>query len=497
MKIKAIAIALILAILLSPTAAQEWKVNLTVVFPALNDTVTFGVKLDATDGFDLNIDVPEPPPPLDGRQAYFYYPENPKSWQQKLSESYVASNFSLAFPLVVIYPDPSITNITIEWNATDLDDVPSFYSIELIGEQTINMREQTNYTFTTEVGKDYNFTIKVIDIAKPTVKITSPAEGATVKGTISIRGTASDPYLKSYVVEYFDGTNWTRIAESNESVTDNVLAIWDTTTVPDGSYKIRLTATDFAGNANSASVNVVVDNIVPPPPSRPARGGGGGIPLPPPLAAPSEFYASLIKYLRANEPRVIAMTSEIIDKVGILEIQATIQQTMSISATVFRVSALPSGVTEPEGDVYSFFEIVFTQRETQKKVEPSGYFKYRVSKEWLSSINAQINDIRFLKWDNGWIELSSKVVDEDDDYYYFKVDIDSFSLFAVVAVKKVTPTPQIPEETETPVEEKTKEITTPITTTPAPAWWQQPTSIAAIVIVIGAIIVLAYVLRRE
>jgi len=249
----------------------------------------------------------------------------------------------------------------------------------------------------------------------------------------------------------------------------------------------------------------VVSAPAPSQPSRPSGGGGGGggggIPLPPPLAAPSEFYTSLIKYLKANEPRVIAMTSDIIDKVGILEIQAVIQQTMSVSTTVSKVSSLPSGVTEPEGNVYSFFEIVFTQHGTQKKVEPSGYLKYRVSKEWLSSINAEPSDIKFLKWDNGWIELSSEIVDEDDDYYYFKVNLDSFSLFAVVSVKKVTTTPQIPEETETSVPEKTKEITTPtpITTTPtpAPAWWQQPTGIAAIVIVIGAIIVLAYALRRK
>jgi len=502
MKIK-IVITLLLAMLLSaPTAAQEWKVNLTVVFPDLNDTVTFGVKQNATEGFDLNIDVSEPPAPPTGEQAYFYYPENEKDWQQKLSESYVSQNYVIEFPLVVIYPGLS-TNITIEWNATDLGDVPSFYSIKLIGEQgIINMREKANYTFTTEVGKDYEFTIRVADIAKPTVEITSPSKGATVKGTISIAGTANDPYLASYVVEYSsDGIEWTRIAESNESVTDNVLATWDTTTVPDGNYKIRLTATDLAGNTNSASVNVNVDNVAPSPPPRRGGGGGGGIPLPPPLAAPSEFYTSLIKYLKANEPRVIAMTSDIINKVGILEIQAVIQQTMSVSTTVSRVSALPSGVTEPEGNVYSFFEIVFTQYGTQKKVEPSGYLKYRVSKEWLGSINAEPSDIKFLKWDNGWIELSSEVLDEDDDYYYFKVNLDSFSLFAVVAVKKVTPTPQIPEETETPVEEKTKEITkpTPITTTPTPtpAWWQQPTGIAAIVIIIVAIIVLAYALRRK
>jgi len=199
------------------------------------------------------------------------------------------------------------------------------------------------------------------------------------------------------------------------------------------------------------------------------RVGGGGAPLPPPLAAPSEFYESLIKYLRAYEPKIIVMTSDVIDKIGILEIQAVLEQTMSVSATVSKVSSLPSGVTEPEGNVLSFFEIVFTQYGTQTKVEPSGYFKHRVSKEWLSSIGAEASEVSFLKWDNGWIELSSEIVDEDDDYYYFKVNLDSFSLFAVVAKKKVAPpAPPIPEKTpEMPVPEETKEIITP-PATPAP-----------------------------
>ena len=196
-------------------------------------------------------------------------------------------------------------------------------------------------------------------------------------------------------------------------------------------------------------------------------GGGGGISTIPPLEAPYETYVSYTETFKANEMKIITVTSKIADEIGLTEIGATLSKSMSISATVSKVSSLPPGVTAPNGKLNSFFEIVFTQFGTTNKVEPTGHFKHRISKEWLRKAGASPSDIQYLKFKDGkWIELPSQLVERDNDYYYFKVELNSFSLFAVIAKQKVfpsttTPTPSTdkPEISETPIEpEKESEI---------------------------------------
>ena len=235
---------------------QEWEVNITVVFPEKNETLTFGVKENATEGYDENLDKV-----ASGNNSYFYYPNN-----MKLVKSYVPQSYIIEFPLVIEYVTPN-KSIIIKWNSTDLDDVPAIYSIELIHKdkgKKIDMRKNTSYTFKTQSGKEkYNFTIMIKEIEKPKVEITSPRDGDTINGIINITGTVEDLYLEKYIVEYSkDGVNWSVIKESNETVVNGTLAKWDTRTVPDGNYTIKVTARDKAGNLNFKTVNVTIKNEI-------------------------------------------------------------------------------------------------------------------------------------------------------------------------------------------------------------------------------------------
>lgn len=198
--------------------------------------------------------------------------------------------------------------------------------------------------------------------------------------------------------------------------------------------------------------------------------GGGGISTRPPLEAPSEIYVSYIKTFKANEMKIIAVTSKISEDVGLTEIGATLEKSMSVSTTVSKVTSLPHGVQAPEGNLNTFFEIVFTQFGTSNKVEPTGHFKHRIAKDWLNQIGASPSDIQYLKFKDGkWIDLPSQLVERDGNYYYFQVELDSFSLFAVVAKEKVsapsitTSTPIEKPEIPEPPKESEKEIKTPIT----------------------------------
>ncbi|MBI3043009.1 MAG: hypothetical protein HYY78_09315 [Betaproteobacteria bacterium] len=98
--------------------------------------------------------------------------------------------------------------------------------------------------------------IPIVDLTPPTVAITSPANGATVSGTITVTAQASDNVGVVGVQFKYNGVNL--------GTEDNIAPYSrnaDTTTVPDGPYTLTAIARDAAGNrTTSAPVNVTVSN---------------------------------------------------------------------------------------------------------------------------------------------------------------------------------------------------------------------------------------------
>ena len=108
------------------------------------------------------------------------------------------------------------------------------------------------------------------DTTPPTVSITAPANGATVKGTVTVTASASDN-VGVVGVQFLldDGVNG-----SAEATTAPYSISWNTATASDGSHTITAIARDAAGNSNtSAEVTVTVANNTPPPPPPPPPPG--------------------------------------------------------------------------------------------------------------------------------------------------------------------------------------------------------------------------------
>ena len=95
-------------------------------------------------------------------------------------------------------------------------------------------------------------------------QITSPAANANVSGTIQVQGTATSPDFQFYKVELGAGTSPTTFSLigsiQKTQVTNGTLVSFDTTTVPDGTYTLRLTTVDNTGNYVEASVVINVAN---------------------------------------------------------------------------------------------------------------------------------------------------------------------------------------------------------------------------------------------
>ncbi|HID56583.1 TPA: hypothetical protein EYP37_08645 [Candidatus Poribacteria bacterium] len=104
------------------------------------------------------------------------------------------------------------------------------------------------------------------ELARPVVSILSPVSGSVVSGEVEIIGTAEDPTLTNYMLEYRSSPegDWKIITNAVSSgVREEMLGVWDTRRVEDGEYQIRLTGYDDNGYSSSTSVSLIVDNTPP------------------------------------------------------------------------------------------------------------------------------------------------------------------------------------------------------------------------------------------
>lgn len=91
--------------------------------------------------------------------------------------------------------------------------------------------------------------------------ITAPTTGEVVEGIVEIRGSVPEEgFLSAEVLYAYAQTGketWFLIKRLDKVVQDDVLAAWDTTTITDGVYHIKLVVTKVGDRRNE----VVVENI--------------------------------------------------------------------------------------------------------------------------------------------------------------------------------------------------------------------------------------------
>jgi hypothetical protein len=100
------------------------------------------------------------------------------------------------------------------------------------------------------------------DNTPPTVRITSPASGATVSGTITVTATASDNRGVAGVQFFLDGVLGADDTAAPYSIS------WNTATAGNGSHTLTAVARDAAGNRTTSDpVTIAVTDTPPPPPA--------------------------------------------------------------------------------------------------------------------------------------------------------------------------------------------------------------------------------------
>lgn len=104
---------------------------------------------------------------------------------------------------------------------------------------------------------DLTVTATFADVQPPAVAITSPADGAVIRGHAPLSASAADNAAVKTVVFRVRGNPFQTFEVPPYAFN------FDTLTLPDGPAAISATATDTAGLSTAASVNVTIDNTNP------------------------------------------------------------------------------------------------------------------------------------------------------------------------------------------------------------------------------------------
>jgi len=128
------------------------------------------------------------------------------------------------------------------------------------------------------------------------IAILSPKSGEAVQGLVRVVGDTEVPNFKRAVLFFGyaqDPTHtWFPLGRRTTPAREGLLARWDTTSITDGNYVLRLVVTTTDGKKYEVRVPVRVRNYTPIETPTPAPiSHGGSTPLPPtPTATPQPLY---------------------------------------------------------------------------------------------------------------------------------------------------------------------------------------------------------------
>ncbi|MBI4427525.1 MAG: T9SS type A sorting domain-containing protein [Ignavibacteriales bacterium] len=156
----------------------------------------------------------------------------------------------------------------VDGNNLGSEDISSPYAVSLNSVQLSNGSHTISAVARDAAGNTATSSVSVsvlnssVDTTPPTITWSSPVNGSSVLGTVTLSVSASDNIGVAGVQFKVDGINF----GSEVSSAPYSLA-WNTTQVANGSHTVSAVARDAAGNTSTSFVTVTVSNSTTPPPS--------------------------------------------------------------------------------------------------------------------------------------------------------------------------------------------------------------------------------------
>lgn len=230
----------------------------------------------------------------------------------------------------------------------------------------------------------------------------------------------------------------------NTALTSYVAAPSTTDT---GTHTASCSFADFAGHSGTASTTFSVTLTGSGTGSSGGGGGGGG------TTTPTEIPTIDTKTSSFSEITPIApvtMTG-FTDETGVQEIQIEVSEaTSNVKVTVATYESTPSSLSSSVGNAYQYLR-VDTENLADKLSKAT--MKIKVEKSWVSSKGITPDDVALFRYNDNtdqWNELTTTYSNADTTYYYYTVELGSFSYFAiapkVAVIEEEVPTEEQPSE---------------------------------------------------
>ncbi len=240
----------------------------------------------------------------------------------------------------------------------------------------------------------------LLDTTAPTIIFSCDAELVRVGDLITCNCAATDSGV---------GVNTTNYTEHPSTATV-------------GTFSTSCVATDYLDQNTTAIFSYTVDPV----PATDDTGSDGG--------GSSEGSPTLTKtslLVNVNPGEEITITT--FENTGIKEITIQVnQQVQNIRIKVSRYDSKPIEITkEVPGKNYRYLQI---STENLNEVLEKATVKFEVEKTWVSNNGLNKEEIIVTKFDGEterWNELETIFDSEDDNFYYYTVELDSFSFFAI------------------------------------------------------------------
>ena len=235
-------------------------------------------------------------------------------------------------------------------------------------------------------GRGAVYVLFLKDIVPPTITFSCTPSSVEIGQTITCSCTGTDD----------SGVNSTSYTENPSTSTA-------------GSFSTTCTIIDSMGNSASEIISYTVTSV----------GGGGSGNFTPPIQG--------IHLWTKITPGDVTIAKDFDEELGVKQIQIEVNnEAHNVKITIIKYSDKPANITkEKSGKVYHYLEI--ETENLDDKLE-KGIITLQINKSQVAD-KYKIALFKFVNIE--WTELITVYKEEDVNYYYYDVEVDSFSYFAI------------------------------------------------------------------